>query len=171
MGARRAARELALQALYQHDLAGDPPAKLAADLHHRYGSKEQAESLAFAAELVGAVLAHQAELDGLIEGAARNWRMSRMAVIDRNILRLGAAQLLHCREQVPPKVAIDESIELAKRFGDDDSGRFVNGILDRIYRESDAAGTASSGGHCAHGDERDDGNTAKGGTVAGDAGS
>ncbi|HTY07848.1 MAG TPA: transcription antitermination factor NusB [Candidatus Edwardsbacteria bacterium] len=142
MGARRAARELALQALYQHDLADDPPAKLAADLHRRYGGTEQAESLAFAAELVRAVLEHRAELDGLIEGAARNWRMARMAVIDRNILRLGAAQLLHFRGQVPPKVAIDEAIELAKRFGDDESGRFVNGILDRIYRESGGADPA-----------------------------
>jgi transcription antitermination protein NusB len=136
MGARRKARELALQALYQHDIAGDPPAKLAADLHQRYHDSEDPEALAFAAQLVTIVLGHIAELDALIEGAARNWRMARMAVIDRNILRLGAAQLLHCRAEVPPKVAIDESIELAKHFGDDESGRFVNGILDRIYRES-----------------------------------
>jgi len=136
MGSRRTGRELALQALYQHDIAGDPFAKLAADLHQRYHDAEQDESLAFAAELVKAALEHQAELDGLIEGATRNWRMARMAVIDRNILRLGTAQLLHFREQVPPKVAIDEAIELAKRFGDDESGRFVNGILDRIYRET-----------------------------------
>ena len=143
MGVRRAARELALQALYQHDIAGDPPAKLAADLHQRYHESEEPEALAFAAELVTVVLGHQAELDGLIETAASNWRMSRMAVIDRNILRLGAAQLLHCRGQVPPMVAIDEAIELAKRFGDDESGRFVNGILDRIYRESSPAGTTN----------------------------
>jgi N utilization substance protein B len=136
MGARRTGRELALQALYQHDIAGDHYAKLATDLQQRYRGSEEAETLAFAAELVRAVLEHLAELDGLIEGAARNWRMARMAVIDRNILRLGVAQLLHFKDQVPPKVAIDEAIELAKRFGDDESGRFVNGILDRIYRET-----------------------------------
>ena len=136
MGARRTGRELALQALYQHDIAGGHYAKLAADLQQRYQDSEQSEALAFAAELVKAVLEHRAELDGLIEGAARNWRMARMAVIDRNILRLGSAQLLHFKDQVPPRVAIDEAIELAKRFGDDESGRFANGILDRIYRET-----------------------------------
>lgn len=135
MGARRLARELALQALYQHDIAADPAAKLAKDLHQRYQGSADAEVLSFAAALVTVVLDHRPALDRLIEGAAQNWRIERMAVIDRNILRLGAAQLLHCRDQVPPKVAIDESIELAKRYGDDQSGRFINGILDKIYRD------------------------------------
>ncbi|MCU0606892.1 MAG: transcription antitermination factor NusB [Candidatus Edwardsbacteria bacterium] len=135
MGARRLARELALQALYQHDIAADPVAKLARDLHRRYHETADPEALSFAAALVRTVLDHRPELDRLIAGSAQNWRMDRMAVIDRNILRLGAAQLLHCRDQVPPKVAIDESIELAKRYGDDQSGRFINGILDRIFRD------------------------------------
>jgi N utilization substance protein B len=136
MGARRKARELALQALYQHDISADPASKLALDLHRRYHESEADEALSFAAALVKSVLDHRAELDGLIEAAAKNWRMERMAVIDRNILRLGVAQLLHFGDEVPPKVAIDESIELAKRYGDDESGRFINGILDRIFRES-----------------------------------
>ncbi|MRR10512.1 transcription antitermination factor NusB [bacterium] len=144
MGARRLARELALQALYQHDIAADPAAKLARDLHQRYHDTAGTEALSFAAALVKAVLDHRPELDRLIESSAQNWRMERMAVIDRNILRLGAAQLLHCRDQVPPKVAIDESIELAKRYGDEQSGRFINGILDRIFRDlpADGGGTA-----------------------------
>lgn len=140
MGARRKARELALQALYQHDIAEDTAAKLARDLHHRYHDSEDAETLSFAAALVKSVIDHRPALDGLIEAAAKNWRMERMAVIDRNILRLGAAQLLHFGDDVPPKVAIDESIELAKRYGDDESGRFINGILDRIFRESKQPG-------------------------------
>ncbi|MDI6740501.1 MAG: transcription antitermination factor NusB, partial [Candidatus Edwardsbacteria bacterium] len=136
MGARRKARELALQALYQNDIAGDPASKLAADLHRRYHGSEDSKTLSFAAALVKTALDHKPELDKLIESAAKNWRMERMAVIDRNILRLGAVQLFYIREEVPPKVAIDESIELAKRYGDDESARFVNGILDRIFHES-----------------------------------
>ncbi len=136
MGVRRTARELALQAIYQHDITGDPPPKLAQDLHRRHHGEVDAEALSFAAALVRAVLDHRDELDRLIEAAAENWRMERMAVIDRSILRLGSAQLLHLRGEVPPRVAIDEAIELAKRYGDDGSGRFVNGVLDRIYRES-----------------------------------
>jgi transcription antitermination factor NusB len=143
MGSRRKARELALQALYQHDISDDPASKLARDLHHRYHGSEEAEALSFAAALVKSVLDHRAALDGLIEAAAKNWRMDRMAVIDRNILRLGVAQLLHFSDEVPPKVAIDEAIELAKRYGDDESGRFINGILDRIFRESKASGEAA----------------------------
>ena len=143
MGHRRKGREMALQALYQMELTGDEPDKALYDLRQRYGDAGDIEPLNFCGDLVRTASRQLTQLDNLIQSAAQNWRMARMAVIDRNILRLGVAQLLHCRGQVPPKVAIDESIELAKRFGDDESGRFVNGILDRIYRESSPAGTTN----------------------------
>lgn len=89
----------------------------------------------FARLLIETVQAKRQDIDRRIMSAADNWSLERMAVVDRNILRLGAAQLLYLGSEVPPKVAIDESIELAKEYGEEDSSKFVNGILDRIFHE------------------------------------
>lgn len=132
MSSRRKSRELALQALYQMEMTGDRAEAAVYDLRQRcLGDEEAAE---FSARLVLVVAEHRQEIDQLAGQAAQNWRLDRMAVVDRNLIRLGAAQLLYLRDQVPPKVAIDESIELAKRYGDQESGRFVNGVLDNIYK-------------------------------------
>ena len=128
MARRSRAREVAFQVLYQDDLnpPGDPAG---ADglLQSRLGSGELVE---FARRLVSGVRHHRQEMDALIEEGAENWSLQRMAATDRNILRLGAYEILH--SDTPPRVAINEAVELAKRFGSAQSAQFVNGILDRL---------------------------------------
>jgi N utilization substance protein B len=134
-GARRRGRELALQALYQLDVTGGESRTAAVDLWRHFDEPESApapdEARAFASELVHGVLEARERVDELIAAAAEHWRLERLSQIDRNILRIGAYELL-CRPDVPPSVAIDEAIEIAKRFGSDDSGTFVNGVLDQV---------------------------------------
>lgn len=85
----------------------------------------------FLIRLLRGVSAHREEIDRLIEGHSEHWRLERMPPVDRNILRIAAFELLYC-EEVPPRVSVNEAVELAKRFGSEDSPAFVNGILDRI---------------------------------------
>ena len=90
--------------------------------------------MAFARELVAGVRQHREEVDALLEQTAANWSLKRMAATDRNVLRLGAYELLHC--DTPGRVAIDEAVELAKRFGSAQSAPFVNGILDKVMHDT-----------------------------------
>jgi transcription antitermination factor NusB len=132
---RTRARELALQFLYQLDLCGQeilPEAK--AFFRAEEDDKSARE---FAAQLVNGVAAHREELDQVIRSVAQNWDIGRMAVIDRNVLRMAAFELFHCPD-VPPKVAINEAIELGKRFSTQNSGAFINGILDKIKSRAQA---------------------------------
>ena len=92
-------------------------------------AEPEVESLA--SPLIQGVLSHLGELDEAVEQVSVNWRVSRMAKVDRNVLRLGAFELLH-RPEVPPKVAINEAIDIATRYGSEESGAFINGILDKI---------------------------------------
>ena len=131
MGERRRARELALQMLYRHELAGDPPEAMVADFDELRKASEGARR--FALELATGVLEHLEELDRELAIQTANWRLDRLAAVDRNILRLAAFELLH-RPGTPPAVVIDEAIELAKRFGSAESPRFVNGVLDGLHR-------------------------------------
>jgi N utilization substance protein B len=89
--------------------------------------------VAFAQSLLAGVRLHQTELDAKLAAVTENWSLSRMAITDRNVLRLGAYELLY--SDTPPRVVIDEAVELAKLFGTQQSGQFVNGILDRLYRD------------------------------------
>ncbi len=89
----------------------------------------------FAERIVLGVLEHSQELDGLIERYSEHWRLDRMNIVDRNILRMATFELLHC-DDIPPKVTLNEAIDLGKRFGSEDSGSFINGILDRIQKEA-----------------------------------
>ena len=133
MGRRRNSREVALQFLYQLDLGGDDdPAPHEAEFWARYPSDE--ETRAFADNLVRGTKGNQAKIDALIAQVTEHWDLERMAVVDRNILRLAVYELLWSGE-VPPKVAINEAIEIAKKFGTQESSRFINGILDRIHKE------------------------------------
>lgn len=131
-GIRRSGRAYALQLLYARD--GDPAADVTgaavswADLFEL--EVEPAAQL-FARELVAAASARGPELDELIAAASKNWRIERMSRVDRNILRLGACELVAFHD-VPVKVVINEAVELAKRFGTAESSAFVNGVLDRI---------------------------------------
>lgn len=131
MRPRSKAREHALRILYQLDVTGDPlEAGLASYLrHHRVAKANQP----YVDALVRGTIAHREALDAAITRHAVNWRLGRMAVIDRNILRLGAYELI-VDHDVPPTVVINEAVELAKRYGAPESGKFVNGILDSIRK-------------------------------------
>lgn len=129
---RRQGRDLALKALYQHDLVGANPRQALAYLVEEEGASPEAQ--AFAAELVEGTLTHQAEIDARIAAYARDWRVERLAVLDRNILRLAIFQIVF-RSDIPASVAINEAVELAKLYGEAESGRFVNGILGQLARD------------------------------------
>lgn len=129
MKSRTRGRELALQFLYQVDLRGSS-ATAERDLFLREEEPDK-EARNFAQARIDGVLETQAELDAAIQEVAQNWDISRMAVIDRNVLRIATYELLHCKD-IPPKVAINEAIEIGKRFSTSNSGAFINGILDKI---------------------------------------
>jgi len=128
MGLRHQARERALQILFQYDVHGKPGVWL-----DEFWNQVKAtdESKAFAEELVKGVLAHKKDLDAMIGRYATNWKVTRMPIVDRNILRAGLYELLWL-DDVPARVTMDEAIELAKSFGDDEASKFVNGILDKV---------------------------------------
>jgi N utilization substance protein B len=132
MTRRSRGREVALQVLYQLEQnTGMPPEDVRRFLARRLlGDKPLCE---FTEGLIAGIKEHQPRLDELISQVAENWRLDRMAAIDRNILRLGAYEML-LRPEVPPKVAINEALELAKRYSTAQSSRFVNGILDRLLQ-------------------------------------
>lgn len=136
MRVRTRARELALQFLYQLDVQGDAYREALDDfLHDALAGKPGGEdAMAWSRRLVDGVRRHREEIDALLAKAARNWDLGRMAVVDRNALRIGCYELLW-EDEIPMKVAINEAIELGKRFSTDASGAFINGILDRIRRD------------------------------------
>jgi N utilization substance protein B len=132
VGTRRSGRAYALQLLYARD--GDPAtdvAGAAASWAEAFELELDPTAQAFARELVAAASQHAAQIDALIGAASKNWRIDRMSRVDRNILRLGACELV-AFGGVPVKVVINEAVELAKRFGTAESSAFVNGVLDRI---------------------------------------
>ena len=134
MRRRTKARETAMQFLYQVDLRGETAWSEVEDfLDHasKDGVLPDADSKEFARRLILGTKRHKEEIDALLKSVARNWDLRRMAAVDRNILRMSAYEMLWCKD-VPPKVAINEAIELGKRFSTANSGAFVNGILDRI---------------------------------------
>jgi len=145
MASRRRAREFALQSLYEVDISGASVDRALEDLWAGQLDGElsarpaEDEEIKFATRLAAGVVRRQAEVDALIEGASLNWRLARMPVVDRNILRLASFELLDCTD-IPSSVSINEAVELAKRFGDKDSRSFVNGILDRIAAETGRGG-------------------------------
>ena len=133
MTRRSRGREVALQLLFQRDhnpaIAHDDIATFARN------RLRDPELTAFCLGLYDGVVAHLEQIDDRLTAAAENWRLPRMATVDRNVLRLGAYELLHTPE-TPAAVAFDEAIELARRYGSADSPAFVNGVLDRLRREA-----------------------------------
>ncbi|MBI3786313.1 MAG: transcription antitermination factor NusB [Deltaproteobacteria bacterium] len=129
MGARRKGRELAVQALYQFELSGEL-SKQALDL---FWSQSEAGERAkqFAAELIDGTRKDRARIDELIAGATQHWRMERLAAVDLCVLRVATHELLSS-EKPPTSVILDEAIEIARRFGTQESRGFVNGVLDAI---------------------------------------
>ncbi len=132
MGKRRKSRELALQVLYQLDVTKQDPSKVLAQFQQQFSPNEEKDE--FLEGLVLGVLDHSQEIDRLIERFSENWRLERMSIIDRNILRMATFELIYC-EDIPPKVTLNEAIDLGKEYGSEDSGSFINGILDRIDKE------------------------------------
>jgi N utilization substance protein B len=132
MSRRSRAREVVLQVLFEDDLNPDRKTIQADDFMRNRLNQDQ-EVLDFARRLLAGVRKNRAELDELLKKTADNWSLGRMAVVDRNILRIGAYEMLH--DDTPDRVAINEAVELAKRFGAKQSPHFVNGILDRFVKE------------------------------------
>jgi N utilization substance protein B len=153
VGKRRMAREMAVQMLYQRDLgASQVPEVLRSfdvpDFLRERVPQDESEAIAeastgdqreardafeYARRLVEGTLDHLEEIDGLLRAQADNWRLERMPAVDRNVLRLAVYEFMH-ELDVPKLVVIDEAVELAKRFGSEQSGRFVNGLLDGLLR-------------------------------------
>jgi N utilization substance protein B len=157
MGKRREARERAVQFLFQHDL--NPPDNLELELAQFWNSQraaaieeekgpanwgekvelppptvEEAEMRLFAEPLIKGVLLHRDAIDERIKSHAKNWDFHRIAAVDRNVMRLAIYEMLH-REDIPPVVSINEAVDIAKKFSTEDSGKFVNGILDKVRGE------------------------------------
>lgn len=150
MASRRRAREFALQALYQSDLTDT---SVSAALNHLWSGlvdgegidgvkPAESEEIEFAQRVALGVQEHKERIDTLLEEASSNWRLPRMPVVDRNILRLATYELLECQD-IPATVSINEAVELAKGFGTSESRAFVNGIVDRVAR---TLGRIQSGG-------------------------
>jgi N utilization substance protein B len=157
MGKRREARERAVQFLFQHDL--NPPEDIERALNEFWESQraaaiaedkgkatwgqpaelppptaDEAETRLFAEPLIRGTLQHRNEIDEIIKQHVKNWDFNRIAAVDRNILRLAIFEMLH-REDIPPVVSINEAVDIAKKFSTQDSGKFVNGVLDKVKGE------------------------------------
>lgn len=154
MGKRREARERAVQFLFQHDLS--PPEDLERALEDFWVTQraasiavdkgpatwgqeqelppptvEEAETRLFAEPLIRGALQHRVALDEIIMRHVKNWELNRIAAVDRNVLRLAIFEMLH-RDDIPPVVSINEAVDIAKKFSTPESGKFVNGILDKV---------------------------------------
>jgi N utilization substance protein B len=136
MGARRKARELALQMLFQHDMSGNQPDSIVATFEELQKSKPNTRE--FAEKVFRGTVDHLTELDEMIQNQAENWRLSRMAAVDRNIIRMAVYEFLH-ENDTPKLVIIDEAIEIAKKYGTQKSSQFINGILDGILKRYNLA--------------------------------
>jgi N utilization substance protein B len=140
MGQRRKSREIALQMLYQMEMTRLSPEETIASYNEMTLDDENEEPKLpeavrpFTEHLVNGVHFHRDELDGMIAAASSNWRVARMSIIDRNVLRIALFEMIHCRE-IPPNVSINEAIDLGKMFGSPDSGSFINGVLDRLLEQ------------------------------------
>ncbi len=130
-GSRRKARELALQMLFQYDIAGNEPSTIILTFEELQKARPPIRD--FAVKLLEGTVLHLEKIDGMIVAQAENWRISRMAVVDRNIIRMSIYEFLH-EPETPKLVIIDEAIEIAKRFGTQKSSQFINGILDGILK-------------------------------------
>ncbi len=137
MRKRTKAREYALQMLYQADITRCSWKEILESFWENSDLKEDSEELKdFSAQLLEGVVKHMPEIDKKISKYAANWQLERMAFVDRNIMRLGCFELLF-RQDIPPKVAINEAVELAKKYSGLESGKFVNAILDQVKIEKE----------------------------------
>lgn len=130
MGNRRKARELAIQVLFHLEFSSGDPDGIFDLICDNFKSQEPIRP--FAKKLFLGVCEKMKDLDELISHASKNWRLERMPLVDKCVLRLAAFEILFM-EDIPPKVSIDEAVEMGKKFGSEDSGSFINGVLDSVY--------------------------------------
>lgn len=133
---RRKARHQALHILYQREITDEPITRILAEGSY---NSEDGEPTEFCREILAGIEARQAHIDSIIEDISENWALSRMPLVDRNILRLAVYEMLY-RDDVPDSVSINEAVEMAKVYGGDDSSKFVNGILGRLAEVAAAGG-------------------------------
>lgn len=131
---RRRAREVTLQILFERDRNTSPMSPEAVSRFVSDRLAGDAESVAFATALAAGVEERRQAIDGLLSSTAENWRLHRMTPVDRNVLRIAVYEMQHANDKLPPAIAIDEAIELARRYGTTDSPAFVNGLLDKIAK-------------------------------------
>ncbi|MBW2545461.1 MAG: transcription antitermination factor NusB [Deltaproteobacteria bacterium] len=130
MGHRRKAREIALQVLYQIDVSKIDVDEAIELFRGSFGMPQ--ESVGFSTQLIKYTLDHVKEIDDLIRSCSEHWSLERMSTVDKNILRMAVCEFLYC-DDIPPKVTLNEAIDIGKNYGSDNSGSFINGILDAIY--------------------------------------
>jgi N utilization substance protein B len=137
MASRHLSRSIAMQSLFEWDFHGQPVGQLEGIMARNLEEFGPGlENQDFVKELVKGVVGNLAKLDKIIEKSAPEWPLEQITLVDRNVLRLGLFELLYAKkDEVPPKVAINEAIELAKNFGGESSGKFVNGVLGTVYQE------------------------------------
>lgn len=138
MGTRRQARELAMQALFYMDMQNEASPQMLRHFCKIFRPPQKSEP--FFSELVKGVLAAKVEIDALIERFSKNWKIGRMSCVDRNVMRIAVYELLYCQD-IPPKVSINEAVDIGKKFGTEESGAFINGIMDSIRAELAKEGT------------------------------
>jgi len=129
---RRRAREIALQVLYQREFNRLEFQEVLNLFWNNFEVLKGARD--FSERIIRGIEQHQEDLDRIIEQYSSNWKIDRMAHVDRNILRIAVYELLYC-DDIPPKVAINEAIDIGKKYGSEDSGAFINGVLDRVKSE------------------------------------
>ncbi len=132
MGKRRRSREFALRVLYQLEISKEDIPRIIVQQKEHLSLGDESDE--FAERIVEGVRKNGPEIDKLIHRYSENWRLDRMNLIDRNILRMAVFEFLYC-EDIPPKVTLNEAVELGKKYGSEESGSFINGILDRIRNE------------------------------------
>ena len=137
MASRHLSRSITMQSLYEWDFSGKKPESLESIVERNI--KEFGPGLedkTFVWQLIKGVISHISDIDKIIEKAAPEWPIDQITIIDRNVLRIGLYELLYGdKEEVPPKVAINEAIELAKTFGGESSGKFINGVLGTVFKQ------------------------------------
>ncbi|TFG91201.1 MAG: transcription antitermination factor NusB [Syntrophobacterales bacterium] len=130
MGHRRKAREIALQVLYQVDVSKVDAREAIQLFQDNFGMSQ--EAVEFSTQLIECTLDHLSEIDALIKTCSEHWSLDRMSKVDRNILRTAVCEFLYF-DDIPPKVTLNEAIDIGKNYGSDNSGSFINGILDAMY--------------------------------------
>ena len=129
MGTRRQARELAMQALFYMDMRKDASEEMLENFCGCFCPSKK--SRPFFTKLVNGVLGTKDQIDALVERFSQNWNISRMSCVDRNVMRIAVYEMLYC-DDIPPKVSINEAVDIGKKFGTQESGAFINGIMDSI---------------------------------------